>query len=125
MQRCVAIIQARMGSTRLPGKVLMGLAGHHALHYVVRAAREIRGVDEVVVATSSAPADDPVAGWCRDTGVGVFRGSEQDVLARFAGAAEAASADLVIRLTADCRHSPVNASQSRPSGYEGGSMLLT
>lgn len=102
MKRTVAIIQARMGATRLPGKVLKPLAGQAALHYVVRAARQIKGIDEVVVATSSAVADDAVAEWCRAAKVEVFRGSEQDVLSRFAGAAKAARADVVMRLTADC-----------------------
>jgi len=97
-----AVIQARMGSSRLPGKVLMELAGETVLGRVVRAARAIAGVDLVVVATSESSADDAVAAWCTDAGVACFRGSEDDVLDRFAGAARAHGADVVMRLTADC-----------------------
>ncbi len=100
--KTVAIIQARMGSTRLPGKVLMELAGTPVLAWVVRAARATVGVDEVWVATSAAAADDAVAAWCATNGVSVHRGSEHDVLGRYAGAMAAAAADVVVRITADC-----------------------
>jgi glutamate-1-semialdehyde 2,1-aminomutase/spore coat polysaccharide biosynthesis protein SpsF len=98
----VAIIQARMGSTRLPGKVLAALGGRPVLRWVVDAAAAIPGCDRVIVATTSAPADDVVAAWCVASGVGYFRGDEDDVLSRFAGAAHAAKAEVVIRVTADC-----------------------
>ena len=100
--KTVAIIQARMGSTRLPGKVLADLAGKPVLAWVVRAARAALGVDEVWVATSTAAADDAVAAWCKANGVSVHRGSENDVLDRYAGAAKASGAAVVVRLTADC-----------------------
>jgi spore coat polysaccharide biosynthesis protein SpsF (cytidylyltransferase family) len=100
--KTVAIIQARMGSTRLPGKVLMDLGGRPALAWVVRAARAAVGVDEVWVATSTAASDDPVARWCNDNDVPVHRGSEHDVLDRYAGAMLASGADAIIRLTGDC-----------------------
>jgi glutamate-1-semialdehyde 2,1-aminomutase len=102
MTKVVAIIQARMGSTRLPNKVLSDLAGRPVLSWVVRAARAVEGVDEVVVATSTATADDKIADWCRSHKVACFRGSEQDVLSRFTGAAKAQDADIVMRITADC-----------------------
>lgn len=98
----VAVVQARTGSQRLPGKVLRPLAGRPVLEWVVRAARSASGVDEVVVATSTAPGDDAVAGLAAGLGVGVVRGSEDDVLARFVAAREATGADAVVRLTADC-----------------------
>ncbi|MBN33520.1 MAG: hypothetical protein CMM46_01840 [Rhodospirillaceae bacterium] len=98
----VAIIQARMGSSRLPGKVLMDLAGRSVLAHVVEAANLIAGVDVVVVATSSQIGDDALAAWCDDHDVACFRGSETDVLDRFVGAACAHDASIVIRLTADC-----------------------
>jgi len=98
----VAIIQARLGSNRLPGKVLADLGGQPVLAWVVRAARAIPGVDRVVVATSSAPADDAIAAWGAENSVTVHRGPEQDVLARFALAAAAEQAGTVLRLTADC-----------------------
>ena len=106
--KTVAIIQARMGSTRLPGKVLADLAGKPVLAWVVRAARAALGVDDVWVATSTAAADDAVAAWCKANGVSVHRGSEHDVLDRYAGAAKASGA-------ADRRqaHGRLSAARSR------------
>lgn len=98
----VAIIQARMGSTRLPGKVLADLGGKPVLQWVVDAAAAIPGNDRVIVATSTAAADDAISGWCGSHQVRVFRGHEDDVLDRFAGASRLADADVVIRVTADC-----------------------
>lgn len=96
------MVQARTGSTRLPGKVLLPLAGRPVLGWVVRAARAAAGIDDVVVATSTAPGDDAVAELAGDLGVAVVRGSEDDVLSRFVLAREQAGADAVVRLTADC-----------------------
>ncbi len=100
--KTVAIIQARMGSSRLPGKVLTELAGRPALAWVVRAARETIGIDDVWVATSSAAADDAVAEWCETNGVPVHRGSENDVLERYAETVGKSGAEVVVRITADC-----------------------
>ncbi|MBP2316824.1 aminotransferase class III-fold pyridoxal phosphate-dependent enzyme [Azospirillum soli] len=100
--KTVAIIQARVGSTRLPNKIFADLAGLPALGWVVRAAAAIPGVDTVAVATSTAPGDDAVAEWCASQGVSCHRGPEQDVLARYALAIEAERADVVLRLTGDC-----------------------
>jgi glutamate-1-semialdehyde 2,1-aminomutase/spore coat polysaccharide biosynthesis protein SpsF len=100
--KTVAIIQARMGSNRLPGKVLTDLGGKPVLAWVVRAARATLGVDDVWVATSIAAADDSIDAWCQTNCVPVYRGSEGDVLDRFAGATKASDADVVVRLTADC-----------------------
>ncbi len=98
----VAIIQARMASTRLPGKVLANLAGKPVLAWVVRAAQATLGVDDVWVATSVAASDDAIVAWCKANGITAYRGSESDVLDRYAGAARASGAEIVIRLTADC-----------------------
>ncbi|MGC1466245.1 MAG: aminotransferase class III-fold pyridoxal phosphate-dependent enzyme [Pseudolabrys sp.] len=100
--KTVAIIQARMGSSRLPGKVLTDLGGKPVLAWSVRAARAALGVDEVWVATSDAKSDDAIADWCKANGIAMHRGSESDVLDRYAGAARASGANVVIRLTADC-----------------------
>ncbi len=91
-----------MGSSRLPGKVLLDLNGVPVLEWIVRAARATVGVDEICVATSISTSDDAIVEWCVQKGVHVFRGSETDVLDRFAGAARALKADVVVRLTADC-----------------------
>ncbi len=98
----IAVIQARMGSSRLPGKVLRPLGDRPVLVWVVRAAEAVVGIDQVVVATSDLEGDDAVAAWCADNGVACHRGPEADVLGRIAGAAAAYGADLVMRLTADC-----------------------
>lgn len=100
--RINAVIQARVGSTRLPGKVLEDLGGRSVLEWVVRAAREATQIDTVVVATSTLAADDTVADLAASLGVPVVRGSEDDVLSRFVAALDAHPADAVVRLTADC-----------------------
>lgn len=100
--KTVAICQARMGSTRLPGKVLKDLGGRPVLDWVVEAASQAPGVDEVVVATSILPQDDAIADWAKAKGVTVFRGSETDVLSRYLGAAHLTKDDILIRLTGDC-----------------------
>src|SRR5688500_14891232 len=91
-----------MGSTRLPGKVLRDLAGHPVLTHVLRRLMKSNSLDEIVIATSVSPADEPIADLAFQEGVGVFRGSETDVLARMVGAALASDADIVVRVTADC-----------------------
>jgi spore coat polysaccharide biosynthesis protein SpsF len=100
--RINAVIQARAGSTRLPGKVFADLGGRPVLEWVVRAARAASQVDEVIVATSTLPGDDAVADLARSLGAPVVRGSEDDVLSRFVAALDAHPADALVRLTADC-----------------------
>jgi spore coat polysaccharide biosynthesis protein SpsF len=100
--RVVGIVQARMGSTRLPGKVLLDLAGRTMLARVVRRVGRAAGIDELVVATTVASADDPIVEECRQLGVACFRGSEPDVLDRYYRAAGAHQADVAVRITADC-----------------------
>jgi spore coat polysaccharide biosynthesis protein SpsF len=101
-EKVVAIIQARMGSTRLPGKILLPLAGRPLLEHVVERGRAVAGVDEVIVATSGLDRDDPVRRLGAERGWRVFSGSEADVLDRFYRAAVEAGAAHVMRLTADC-----------------------
>jgi glutamate-1-semialdehyde aminotransferase/spore coat polysaccharide biosynthesis protein SpsF (cytidylyltransferase family) len=98
----LALIQARMGSSRLPGKVLADLGGRPMLWHVVDRVRGAKSLDRVVIATTDRAVDDPVAQFCEQEGVGCFRGSEQDVLDRFYQAARANGADVVVRITADC-----------------------
>ena len=99
--RIIGIVQARMGSTRLPGKVLRQLGSGTVLSRVVRAARESGALDEVVVATSVEPDDDAVEAECARIGAPCYRGSVDDVLGRFIGALDEHPADAVMRLTAD------------------------
>ncbi|MBB5869850.1 spore coat polysaccharide biosynthesis protein SpsF [Allocatelliglobosispora scoriae] len=100
--RMLGVIQARMGSTRLPGKVLHPLAGRTVLSRVVRAAQESGAVDELVVATTTEITDDPVVAECDALGIAVHRGPVDDVLSRFLGALDKHPADAVMRFTADC-----------------------
>ncbi len=98
----VAIVQARMGSTRFPGKVLADLAGQPVLHRVVTRLSRAAQVDDVVVATSTSSADDAIAELCEGRGWQTVRGSEADVLDRYHHAAHDRRAGSVVRITADC-----------------------
>ena len=99
--RVVAIIQARMGSQRLPGKVLLDICGESMLARVVRRVQQSRLMDDVVVATSTDAADDAIVAAGESLGVQVVRGSEEDVLSRYVDAAKATNADVVVRASAD------------------------
>jgi spore coat polysaccharide biosynthesis protein SpsF len=100
--RVVTIIQARMSSSRLPGKVLKDIAGKPMLAWVVERSRLSRMVDEVVVATSIDPSDDPVESLCIERGYRVYRGDLYDVLDRYYQVARLYHADVIVRLTGDC-----------------------
>lgn len=100
-QRVVAVIQARMGSTRLPGKVLADIEGRPLLAWTVDGVSAIRGVAAVVVATTTEAADDALAGHAEELGVDVHRGSVVDVLRRCRDAVARYNPDVVIRQTAD------------------------
>jgi spore coat polysaccharide biosynthesis protein SpsF len=100
--RIVAIIQARMASSRLPGKVLADLGGQPVLAWVVRRAQRAKVVDQVVVATSVAAEDAVIAAFCAEQGYACMRGELHDVLDRFVQVAHEYDADIVVRLTGDC-----------------------
>lgn len=100
--KIAAIIQARMSSSRLPGKVLKEISGKPMLQHVVERVRRSQMVDEVLVATTVEPSDAPLADYCQQNGIAVFRGPLQDVLDRFYQAAKSCRADVVVRITADC-----------------------
>ncbi len=90
-----------MGSARFPGKMLATLGGHPLLEWVLRRAMRASRLDEVLLATTTNSRDDSLVELARQCGAGVFRGDETDVLARFTGAAEASSAEWVVRICAD------------------------
>ena len=103
----VAIIQARVGSTRLPGKVLLDLCGKPVLWHVVRRTRAARRVRQVLVATTNRAEDGEIEGLCREWGTPVYRGPVDDVLARYHGAVSyldqiGVPVDRIVRITADC-----------------------
>lgn len=99
--RIVGIVQARFESTRLPGKVLADIHGRPMLGWVIERARRAGCLDDLWIATSTSTADDPVAAFAEQSGAGVYRGDVADVLGRYIGAADAARADVVVRLTGD------------------------
>ncbi len=98
----VATIEARMTSSRLPGKVLAPLGGKPALEVMVERVRLVPSIDQIVVATTSNNTDDPIEALTGRLGVGCWRGSEDDVLQRVLDAATAFEADVIVELTGDC-----------------------
>lgn len=98
----VAIIQARMSSTRLPGKVMKSLTGRPILWHVVNRLGAAMLIDEIVVATTTGPEDDIIEEWCKLNGTSFSRGSLDDVLDRYYQAAKAYGARTVVRITSDC-----------------------
>jgi len=91
-----------MTSSRLPGKVLMPALGHPMLHHLVARLRAVPSIDEIVLATTTNAADDPLVDFARNENIRVFRGSENDVMERVIGAAEFAGADVIVEITGDC-----------------------
>lgn len=102
MRKTVAIIQARVGSTRLPGKVLKEICGKPMLWYVIERVKRAKLINEIVVATTTNAEDDEIVKIAEQCRVKTFRGSEDDVLDRYYRAAKEFKADVVVRITADC-----------------------
>ncbi|HPS56612.1 MAG TPA: glycosyltransferase family protein [Spirochaetota bacterium] len=99
--KTVAVIQARIASTRLAAKALMPLSGKPMIVHVIERARAINGAGSVILATGEAAANDCLAGIAADCGISVFRGSEDNVLERFYRAVEGTGCDYIIRITGD------------------------
>lgn len=100
--RIVAIIQARVSSTRLPGKILLPLGEDNVLGHVVYRVRLAKKISDIVIATSVKSVDDSIAGFCLIREYACYRGSETDVLSRYYYAAKQFDADIIIRITSDC-----------------------
>ncbi|MCL4442404.1 MAG: glycosyltransferase family protein [Firmicutes bacterium] len=102
MSQTVCIIQARMGSTRLPGKVLKDLSGKTVLEHLIDRVKQSKHIDEIVIATTLSEKDNAIVSESNRCGVRHFRGSEDDVLGRYYYAAKETNADTVLRITSDC-----------------------
>ncbi|WP_048601371.1 cytidylyltransferase domain-containing protein [Rubeoparvulum massiliense] len=102
MGKVIAIIQARMGSTRLPGKVMMKIDGKTILHHVIERVKQAYGFDQIVIATTTFTQDDVIAKAAIEYGVEIYRGSEENVLSRYYEAATKYHADVIVRITSDC-----------------------
>lgn len=100
--KVVIIVQARMTSTRLPGKVLKPVLGKPLLEYQIERLQRVQLADEIAIATTTNAKDDPIVKLCDRLSIPYFRGSEADVLARYHGAAIAYQADVIVRVTSDC-----------------------
>lgn len=100
--KVVIIVQARMGSTRLPGKMMKEVAGKPMIQYVFDRAKISKLTDEVWLATTESTSDDILADWAEKNNIFYFRGSENDVLDRYYQTAKKAKADVVVRVTGDC-----------------------
>lgn len=96
------IVQARMTSTRLPGKILKPVGGKPLLDYQIERLRQVKAADEIIIATTTNETDEPILELCGRLGVSTYRGPEGDVLARYYGAAQAYGLELIVRVTSDC-----------------------
>ena len=101
-KKIVATIEARMGSTRLPGKVLMPLAGIPVLQQTIERLRRSKYLDDVIVATTIHTRDDAIVKLCEQHSCHYYRGSEDDVLSRVLGAVNAHKGDIIVEITGDC-----------------------
>ena len=101
-EKIVATIEARMTSSRLPGKVLLPIIGTPALELLIRRLKRSNYLDKICLATTNNPADDAIAESAQKLGVAHFRGSEEDVLGRVLGAAQSLGADIIVEITGDC-----------------------
>lgn len=98
----IAIVQARMGSTRLPEKVLKKINNKVVLDYVIERIQQCNKIDDIVLAITTSEKDDILENYAKNKGINLFRGSEEDVLSRYYKAAEKYKADQVVRITSDC-----------------------
>ena len=101
-KKTAAIIQARMGSTRLPGKVMKDLKGKPVLWHVIERVKQAKNIDQTIIATTTAQRDSIIFEKAKEWGVKAYRGSEEDVLARYYEAANKYEIDTVVRITSDC-----------------------
>lgn len=102
MKKILCIVQARMGSSRLPGKVMKKLNGKPMITYTLEALKKSRYIDQVILATSNKKQDDELANYVETLGIKVFRGDEDNVLKRYKLASDKYKGDIIVRVTGDC-----------------------
>lgn len=102
MGKTAAIIQTRMGSTRLPGKVMLGLSGRPVLWHVVDRVKRCTMLDDIIIATTTKKEDNIIEAFCEKEQISIYRGDAQDVLSRYVEAAEQFKVDIIVRITSDC-----------------------
>ncbi|MDQ0221214.1 acylneuraminate cytidylyltransferase [Peribacillus cavernae] len=100
--KIAAIIQARMGSTRLPGKILKTVNGKTLLEYQIERVKQAEQIDQIIIATTVKESEQPIVELCKTLDIDYYRGSEQDVLSRYHEAAQKFGVDVIVRLTSDC-----------------------
>lgn len=100
--KVAAIIQARMGSMRLPGKILKTINGKTLLEYQIERVKQARSIDQIIIATTVKDSEQPIVDLCEKLGVDYYRGSEENVLSRYYEGAQTFGVDVVARLTSDC-----------------------
>ncbi|BBU41193.1 spore coat protein [Aeribacillus pallidus] len=100
--KVAAIIQARMGSTRLPGKILKKVLDKTLLEYQIERVKRAKSIDEIIIATTTKESDDQIVQLCQQLSIPYYRGSEEDVLSRYYEAATEFGVDVIVRLTSDC-----------------------
>lgn len=100
--KVVAVVQARMGSTRLPGKMMLPLGGKSAITHVLQRTDRATLVDETILATTSKERDELLQNRAHELGIETYRGDEEDVLGRVLSAAKVADADVIVRIASDC-----------------------
>ncbi|MFJ8234649.1 cytidylyltransferase domain-containing protein [Ureibacillus sp. NPDC094379] len=100
--KVAAIIQARMGSTRLPGKILKNINGKTLLEYQLERVKRTKNIDQIIVATTIKENEQPIIELCEKIGIDYYRGSEDDVLSRYYETAKHYHVDVIVRLTSDC-----------------------
>jgi len=101
-KKIVASVEARMNSSRLPGKVLMEISGRPVLEILVSRLSESKYIDEIIIATTASKDDDEIEKLCKRLNIKVYRGSEDDVLGRVVEAVESVNGDIIIEITGDC-----------------------
>ena len=113
-----AIIQARMGSSRLPGKIMLSACGKSLLYHLLERVKKSKKLEKIIIATTTEPEDDVIVNFCKSEKIDFFRGSKNDVLSRYYETAKKFSVDIIVRLTSDTPLIDPNVIDKVISAYE-------